>query len=130
MAPASVGTTAMPLTRQSPSRFYDRARRSNSRHCERSEAIQLRCGCGHGLLRCARNDDAWTACFAAPTNCECRGCLKTKSTAVVPHKRSAMRDPKPPEVVRAEVIEPVSQKRARHERHSVWVPGSVFGPGR
>jgi hypothetical protein len=55
--PASVGTTAMSLT---PSRLHDRAGRSNSRHCERSEAIQLRCGWGHGLLRCARNDDRWS----------------------------------------------------------------------
>src|SRR5215213_1546943 len=57
------------------------------RHCERSEAIQLRELWHDGLLRCARNDG---------DNMFARGCLKLESekfTAVVPHKRSAMRDP-------------------------------------
>jgi hypothetical protein len=49
----------------------------------------------HGLLRFARNDDGWTAllrCHRTSTR-EFSRLFATKSTAVVPHKRSAMRDP-------------------------------------
>src|SRR4051794_3011833 len=65
------------------------------RHCERSEAIQLPCGCAmdcfatlaitmdaRAALRCTGNDEQLASAVAL-----------RKPTAVVPHKRSAMRDP-------------------------------------